>query len=148
MQILPLNASQTAEAIELIWETFLRFEAPDYSNLGVRSFEAFIRNEEIIRSLSFFGAYEGNELFGVVATRENQSHICCFFVRACYQRQGIGKMLWEHLLKQSNCSMITVNSSPYAVAFYHRLGFSDTDSEQLVDGIRFTPMKFTRTENK
>ncbi len=148
MQILPLNASQIDAAVQLIWETFLQFEAPDYSDEGITSFQKFIQNEEIVRSLSFWGAYDGKELIGTVATRENHSHICCFFVRARYQRQGIGKMLWEHLLKHSESAIITVNSSPYAIAFYHRLGFVDTDSEQLVDGIRFTPMKFTRSENK
>ncbi len=36
---------------------------------------------------------------------------------------------------------ITVNSSPYAVEVYHKLGFKDTAVEQISDGIRFTPMK-------
>ena len=34
------------------------------------------------------------------------------------------------------------NSSPYAVPVYHKLGFVDTDTEQLSDGMRYTPMKF------
>jgi predicted GNAT family N-acyltransferase len=37
---------------------------------------------------------------------------------------------------------ITVNSSPYGVPFYHALGFEDSDKEQTVNGIRFTPMKY------
>ncbi|CCL11870.1 N-acetyltransferase GCN5 [Clostridioides difficile] len=40
-----------------------------------------------------------------------------------------------------NLTEITVNSSPYAVEVYHKLGFKDTAVEQIVDGIRFTPMK-------
>jgi hypothetical protein len=28
------------------------------------------------------------------------------------------------------------------VLFYHALGFKDTDKEQTVNGIRFTPMKY------
>ncbi|WP_460645598.1 GNAT family N-acetyltransferase [Lacrimispora brassicae] len=38
---------------------------------------------------------------------------------------------------------MTVNSSPYAVEIYHKLGFVDTDTEQLVNGIRFIPMEYT-----
>ena len=37
---------------------------------------------------------------------------------------------------------ITVNSSPYAVLVYRKLGFVETDTEQLADGMRYTPMKF------
>ena len=36
---------------------------------------------------------------------------------------------------------MTVNSSPYAVPVYHKLGFKDTGSEQMVNGLRFTPME-------
>jgi len=36
---------------------------------------------------------------------------------------------------------MTVNSSPYAVPIYHKLGFKDTGSEQVVNGLRFTPME-------
>ena len=47
-------------------------------------------------------------------------------------------------MNNSNHPVYTVNSSPYAVPVYHKLGFIDMDSEQLSDGIRFTPMKFER----
>ncbi|MFR3657622.1 MAG: GNAT family N-acetyltransferase [Eisenbergiella sp.] len=31
-----------------------------------------------------------------------------------------------------------------AVPVYHKLGFVDTNTEQLTDGIRYTPMKYVR----
>ena len=31
-----------------------------------------------------------------------------------------------------------------AVGFYHKLGFTDVEKEQLTDGIRYTPMKYIR----
>ena len=37
---------------------------------------------------------------------------------------------------------ITLNSSPYGLPFYKALGFVPTDNEQIVNGIRFTPMKY------
>lgn len=59
-----------------------------------------------------------------------------------YQKLGIGRKLWEYVLKHSSRNVFTVNSSPYAVPVYHKLGFTDTDTEQLSDGMRYTPMKF------
>lgn len=144
MDIRKIDHTGLDAAIDLIRTTFLQFEAPDYSNEGVQSFKDFIENEEIISSLEFFGAYENGELKGVIATNENRKHICCFFVKAIYHRQGIGRSLWEYVLNNSQNSLFTVNSSPYAIPVYHRLGFVDTDSEQLADGIRYTPMKFER----
>ena len=132
------------DAINLIWETFLQFVSPDYSDEGIQSFRDFIENHEIVNSLDFFGAYENDELKGVIATNENRKHICCFFVKAKYHRQGIGRELWQYILNNSNHLVYTVNSSPYAVPIYHKLGFVDMNCEQLADGMRFTPMKFER----
>ena len=144
MEIRQLEPFEIDEAITLIWEVFLQFEAPDYSDEGIQSFKDFIENREMIKTLEFWGAYDDKELKGVIAAKEERKHICCFFVKAQYHRQGIGRMLWEYLLKNSPSELITVNSSPYAIPFYHKLGFVDMDTEQLSDGIRYTPMRFKR----
>ena len=144
MQIKRINDTQISNAIDLIWATFIQFEAPDYSEEGIQSFKDFIENREMIKTLEFWGAYDDKELKGVIAANEELKHICCFFVKAQYHRQGIGRMLWEYLLKNSPSELITVNSSPYAIPFYHKLGFVDMDTEQLSDGIRYTPMRFKR----
>ena len=142
MEIRQLEPFEIDEAITLIWEVFLQFEAPDYSDEGIQSFKDFIENDEILKTLEFFGAYEQDELKGVIATSENRKHICCFFVKAKYHRQGIGRTLWEYVLNHSARNVFTVNSSPYAVPVYRKLGFVETDTEQLADGMRYTPMKF------
>ena len=144
MEIKKIDQAQMDNAIDLIWTTFLQFEAPDYSDEGIQSFKDFIENKEIINTLEFWGAYDNQKLKGVIATYENRKHICCFFVEAQYQRQGIGRKLWEYLLENSQKEVITVNSSPYAVPVYHKLGFVDTNTEQLSDGMRYTPMKYQR----
>jgi len=69
------------------------------------------------------------------------------FVKKDYHRRGIARSLFQTAVKeickkQDNVSKITVNSSPYAVEVYHRLGFVDIDKEQTVNGIRFTPMAY------
>ena len=144
MDIKKIDEAKIADAIDLIWTTFLQFEAPDYSEEGIKSFKDFIENRDIINTLEFWGAYDSLLLKGVIATNENRKHICCFFVKAEYHRQGIGRKLWEYLLENSKSEVITVNSSPYAVPVYHRLGFVDTETEQLSDGMRYTPMKYVR----
>ena len=61
-----------------------------------------------------------------------------------YKRQGIGRKLFEVVLENSTSHELTVNSSPYAKDVYRRLGFKDTDAEQIVTGIRFIPMTYTK----
>lgn len=82
---------------------------------------------------------------GVVATRQ-PCHISLLFVDKEHHRQGIGRELLSTITsfyKEAGVNReMTVNSSPYAVEIYHKLGFMDTDTEQLVNGIRFTPMKY------
>ena len=95
--------------------------------------------------LEMFGAYDDEKLVGIIAGQDRLSHICLFFVDAKYQRLGIGRKLWEHILRNSEAARITVNSSPYAVEIYHRLGFQDLSCEQLADGIRYTPMEYLKT---
>lgn len=142
MIIRKIKDSERKAAVDLIWDTFLNFEAPDYTSEGVEAFKSFIYNREITDRLEFFGAYEKDSLLGVVATNHNRKHICCFFVDKNHHRRGIGRRLWEYVKNNNTNEIITVNSSPYAVPVYHKFGFIDTDVEQMTDGIIFTPMKY------
>ena len=144
MDIRAINTEEHKEATELVWNTFLEFEAPGYSEAGVETFRAFISNDKVLKTLEFFGAFEDGILKGIIATRDERKHICCFFVAAKYHRQGIGRKLWEYIKANSRFSEITVNSSPFAVEIYHRLGFENTDIEQSTDGMRYTPMRFVK----
>lgn len=144
MEIRELMASEKADAISLVWEVFLEFEAPDYRENGIQTFQDFIRDEEVINGHKFYGAYEKENLVGVIATRHNDTHIALFFVRRDYQRRGIGRKLFETILQYCMVNTITVNSSPFAVEAYHKLGFIDTDTELTIQGIRFTPMRYQK----
>ena len=67
------------------------------------------------------------------------------FVDSEYHKKGIARRLvektFERTYEKYGKREMTVNSSPYAVGFYHKMGFVDTDIEQTTDGIRYTPMK-------
>lgn len=69
-------------------------------------------------------------------------HIADLFVDAAYHRRGIGRRLFAAMRRDHFRQIFTVNSSPYAVGFYRRLGFVPTGTEQLTDGLRYTPMRF------
>lgn len=144
MIIKQLSADKMAEAINLSWDCFLEFVAPDYNNEGVESFKKFINDKKQINSLNFLAAIENNELKGILAANFNTNNICLFFVKNIYHKRGIGKALFNHFLLNTNASRITVNSSPYAVGFYHKLGFKNIADEQICDDIRFTPMEYLR----
>jgi predicted GNAT family N-acyltransferase len=79
-----------------------------------------------------------------------QQHISLFFVDAEFQNQGIGKVLFQKAIalckkKVPELNRISVNASPYAVPIYRRLGFRETDAEQLKNGMRFQPMSLDLT---
>lgn len=94
--------------------------------------------------LKIYGAYLNNKIVGVIATRNNGNHISLFFVDGKYHRQGIGRKLFETILQKSTGEKITVNSSSYAVEVYKKLDFESDTDEQIVDGIRFTPMTYMK----
>lgn len=150
MEIIKLEKNYIRNALELVWTVFQEFEAPDYSKQGIEEFRKFISYNSIIEKfdkgeMCFWGCVDNDNLTGVIA-RRGVNHICMLFVNKEYHRQGIARSLFEIVEKvcksQNNINKITVNSSPYAIEIYHRLGFLDTDKEQTVDGIRFTPMAY------
>lgn len=146
MKIQKIIANRRA-ALALAWEVFLEFEAPEYPPEGVASFRGYLNNPQAMAALDFYGAYKNGTLAGMLAVKE-KSHISLFFVRREFQRQGIGRAIFTAYLAQSAAPHITVNSSPYAVPIYERLGFSATAPEQLTDGIRYTPMVYQRKKEE
>ncbi len=140
MYIQKLPPDDLPDAQRLIWETFMIFEAPDYAQEGIETFKKCLFDSDFLAGLVFYGAYQNEMLIGVLAMRNGGSHISMFFVRSDCQHQGIGKALLSFMLTNSPPQNITVHSSPFAVGIYEKLGFQSTDTEQLSNGIRYTPM--------
>lgn len=142
------------DAMALAWRTFMQFEAKDYSQRGIDSFQDFI-TDPFLHRMFIMGAYQlfvaiqDNKIVGIISLRD-ETHISLLFVDAKYHKHGIGRKLIEYLCEyveqEEGYRKVTVNAAPYAVGFYHKLGFRDKGIEQTNDGIRFTPM--IRTWNK
>lgn len=54
--------------------------------------------------------------------------------------------MYQKMLTELTPKRLTVNSSPYAVPAYEKLGFQLNGEEETVSGIRFQPMIFIREE--
>jgi [ribosomal protein S5]-alanine N-acetyltransferase len=147
MKITTLQQNQKQEALDLALRVFMAFEAPDYNEEGVRTFSEFVVNKEKTDALVMYGAYKGEDLVGMGATRNGGRHISLLFVEPKYHGQGIGKQLLDTIRRKCPESNITVNSSPFAVEIYKKMGFVPTDSELVKDGIRYTPMQCARQQH-
>lgn len=141
MEIRVINYNEMKDALELVWHVFLEFEAPDYTEEGIKEFKNSIDDNNWVNERVFYGAFnEDNKLLGVIATKDI-THIALFFVKGEYHKQGIGRKLYEKAKSMNNKGVFTVNSSPYAHEIYKHIGFVDTDTEQCINGLKFYPMK-------
>lgn len=144
----PAFADEYETIMGLAWKTFLRFEAKDYTPLGIKNFQDFITNETLKKLYStgkypiFVAVYRG-EIIGMISLRTN-THISLLFVDEAYHYKGVGRSLMKYactyIKEELDEFKVTVFASPYAVGFYHKVGFTDMDKEQKKDGIRYTPM--------
>lgn len=73
------------------------FEAQDYTQEGIKSFQDFITDSVLHRmflmgSYQLFVACENNRVVGMISLR-NETHISLLFVEAACHRRGIGRAL-------------------------------------------------------
>lgn len=136
-------------AMKLAWETFLIFEAEEYSEEGVESFRDFITDSWLKKMFlkgeyQMFVALDKEKIIGFITVR-NRCHISLLFVDKEYHRRGIGstliQRLGEYLITEVGVDYMTVDSAPYALEFYHKLGFWDLAPRQEKQGIIYTSMK-------
>lgn len=149
VEVRRIGVSETDKVFQLIWETFQDFVAPDYTQEGIDQFYSeFIQGETFRKKVtegteSMYGAYWNGVLAGVLLISPNHT-ISCIFVKGCYHRKGIGSELLHTVMKelyQQGVEKIKLNASPYAVPFYHKMGFTDTGVQSVYKGIVYTPME-------
>ena len=138
-----LRLDETEVALRLAWEIFFEYESPEYASEGTEEFRRCLHDNNYLAGIRYYGAIAEDKLVGI---REEKFHICFFFVDGKYQHRGIGRALFKRTREDFPGQRITVHSSPYGVPFYKALGFIETDCEQTICGIRFTPMEYNKRE--
>ncbi|MGN0431280.1 MAG: GNAT family N-acetyltransferase [Lachnospiraceae bacterium] len=135
--------------MNMIWRTFLRFEAGDYTSEGIANFKDFITDDHLYQ-MFLNGAYpmlvalDEGKIIGQISVR-NGNHISLLFVDEAYHKKGIGRELVKRmavfLKKERHQLFMTVQAAPYAVGFYRRVGFRANAPEEEYSGIRVTSME-------
>lgn len=138
-----LSDGELENARALVFESFSRFVAPDYTEEGINAFRAFLYNEALPETADFFGVFERSDLQGALIADKDGRHIRAFFVRAGEQGKGFGGALMQHFLATAQ-SPVTVNASRYGKPIYEKLGFAATGGELQKDGMIFTPMVYEK----
>ena len=153
-EIRKINSSEAEEALDLAREVFLQFEAPDYPSEGTETFlRDIVQNDDFREKCRqgicpVYAAFDAGKMIGIIGMRANKTHINMVFTKKAYHRQGVATSIFRYLLadrlrEDPDLKEITLNSSPYGKPFYLHLGFVPLSAEQQMDGIRFTPMKYT-----
>ncbi|MCM1112075.1 MAG: GNAT family N-acetyltransferase [Muribaculum sp.] len=135
--------------MKMIWRTFLKFEAEDYTEEGIRNFLDFITDEKLFHAFlrgeyQMMVALDKDRVVGAASVR-NRNHLSLLFVDEAYHRRGIGRRLLErfytYLKSELGEHCMSVKAAPYAVGFYQRIGFRALGPEEQVGGIRVTSME-------
>lgn len=152
MKIQSVPKDGLTKALDLVNAVFDQFVAVDYGDEGQKTFQDYLKHkaqdieeEMTAKTKKIWGAYQHGRPIGIIALK-NTNHISLLFVDPNYHCQGVAKRLFSflrgYLAAQGQKGKITVNSSPYAVEVYRRLGFKVTDSLQEQNGIKYVPMVY------
>lgn len=135
-------------AMNLAFHVFLLFEADEYGKDGTDAFAHFV-TDPMLKKLFLCNHYVvyvavcDDTIIGVASLR-NGNHLSLLFVHEDYHNNGVASALlrtvFNHVTEEGEYSNVTVHSSPYAVEFYHKMGFYDTGIQMEEDGILYTPM--------
>jgi GNAT superfamily N-acetyltransferase len=137
---------EDAVAISALIRSVAHYFTVDPSGKGADRFlesitSQAVKNYIISDNIYYIAAFHHHELAGVAALKDG-SHLLHLFVSSKYQRQGLARKLWSAVQAGATVEIneFTVNSTPYAVPFYERLGFRSTGPRTEKNGIAFIPM--------
>ncbi len=143
-----MQPDEESEVSGLIARVFNEFIAPGYTEEGRQEFLRYMQPEALLERMqagnATLVACVDSQIVGILQLRDS-SHISMLFVDKAFQGQGISRELLNRAIALArqhdpNVSQMTLNSSPYALPIYEKLGFHPTAPEQIHNGIRFTPM--------
>ncbi len=143
-----MQPGEAEKVFSMVMASFSRYVAPDYRPEGVETFTEFARPANLIERdqtdhLTLIAEADG-QLLGMVQL-QRPSHVRMLFVAPDMQRQGIGRALLDAALEiatrqHADVTTVTVNSSPYAVEPYRRMGFTVAGPPETKCGVISIPM--------
>ena len=142
IKVAKLGIDRLDECLDTVWRVFSEFEVPIFPPEGASTYKSRIEKTRKDKDITFYGAQHNGKIVGVLGIYEN-SHIGYFYIDKEYHGLGIARDLFN-LVKNEHRGSITVNAMPYGVPVYTHLGFVPTDSQQCVNGVIFTPMRYEK----
>lgn len=148
MQIRPIQERDVPAVARLLKVLAREFIVHESTPEGAATFLRENDEEGIRRYIAMGHVYHvadiDGEIAGFVAVRERQ-HLFHMFVGVKWQRQGVGRALWDVARAEAIASggdgAFTVNASNFAVPVYEAMGFVRTAPMQCLKGLFFNPME-------
>ena len=145
-----LEVSDVLAVSQLIERSFDDSVALTLSDKGIRTFKSGLSVESLKKRLNsenlFMVCRSKKEIIGVGEIRD-KNHLNLLFVEPKLQKKGVGKKIFNELIRYIKASEVTVNSSLNAVNAYTQLGFSKNGLVSEVNGIRYQPMVYKQKRN-
>lgn len=144
-----MSAGEESAICELVECVFNELVAPEYEQEGIEEFFRFANPYAMVERLQSGGfvlvASQAGKLVGMLEFVP-PNHIAMLFV--ALRRQGVARELLVRSITRARCknstlSKVTVHSSPYAEAAYHRMGFRPSGKATSDHGIRYTSMELS-----
>ena len=73
MEIRQLPANEYDKALDLSLDVFIECGRKDFDEEGLETFKNFIYNKQLVNELTFYGAFDGETLIGVIATKTREN---------------------------------------------------------------------------
>lgn len=149
MVIRRIKPEEWTEAMALAWKTFLRFEASDYEPEGVKAFYRFVTDSDLEKMFLLgeyiaYGAFDKDKIVGIAGLRSG-NFLSILFVDEEYHHRGLATALVgelsEYVRQERGKSRMLVYAAPYAIGFYHRIGFIDIGEMRYECGMHYIPME-------
>ena len=167
IQYRSIRSGEDEAAAAVVIAAFEEFIAPGFAEEGIEEFRTYAHAEAIrarrsagqphrqFVALAPAGMTQGarslmaDTIVGIGEIRAWQ-HVSMLFVHPDWLQLGIGKELFARLRDEvgrenPDLAELTVNSSPFAVPIYERLGFVIAGDTLVISGIKQIPMTFDLT---
>ena len=86
MNIRQLNHEEYDKAVALSLDVFTKCRTTDFDTNELETFKKFIHNKKLMNELTVCGAFDNNELIGIIGTKLNGAHISLFFINPDHHR--------------------------------------------------------------